>query len=140
MAKVEISIRINHPEWPAEKISKLLNEEPELSRTVGEPRTTPMGDPLKGVNRETHWLTTLDYRGNSVTEAIKFSTNRYAQFKGVFQEIRITGGDVEFFIGWFLKKRGGDGEVIPADVLKRVGELGVSLSFDIYGPETRTDP
>lgn len=135
MKKVVISIRINHPTWPARKISDLLTEQPEISRTVGEARKTPDGKPLKGNNPETHWIKELDYSGESVVEAVEFSMQRYAASKTAFQEIRKTGGRVELFIGWFLGKNGGDGEVIPADLLKRSGELGVDLSFDIYGPE-----
>jgi hypothetical protein len=133
MRKVSISIRISHPTWPAENITRLLTDKPEISRTVGEPRTTPKGQPLEGINRETHWIKSFDYSGESVSKAIAAATNRYALFKDAFHEIRETGGGVEFFIGWFFERNGGD--VIPADLLRQVGDLGIDLSFDVYGSE-----
>jgi hypothetical protein len=44
-----------------------------------------------------------------------------------------TGGYIEVFVGWFMG--GNTGEALGSELLQRMGNLGVSLSLDIYGPD-----
>jgi len=135
MNKVVISIRINHPSWPVDKITSLMKCAPEIGRSVGEERRTPTGIKLDGKNPETHWIKSLDYEGDSLPRAIEKAILEFGSQSTAGREIRESGGNVEFFIGWFFKKNGGD--ILPAELLGRLAGLGIDLSFDIYGPEVR---
>jgi len=45
-----------------------------------------------------------------------------------------SGGTIEYFIGWFtngLNTR----ETFGWELLRRLADLGISLSFDVYGKE-----
>lgn len=135
MNKVVISIRINHPKWKHSAITKLLNCEPDVSRTVGEDRKTPKGQKLKGTNPETYWGKRLDYEGDSLNDAIEIGLRLFDPIPGAVAKIREDGGGVEFFIGWFFDANGGD--VLPSPIMRRLADHGIDLSFDIYGPEMR---
>lgn len=135
MNKVVISIRINHPSWPLDIITELMKSKPDVGRSVGEQRRTPQGKELEGKNPETHWIKRLNYKGDSLPNAIEKAASEFGWQSAVGREIRQSGGRVEFFIGWFFDKKGGD--VLSAELLGRLAELGIDLSFDIYGPEKR---
>lgn len=135
MNKVVISIRINHPSWPLDKITSLMKCTPEIGRSVGEERRTPTGIKLDGMNPETHWIKSLDYEGDSLPNAIEKAILEFGSQSTAGREIRESGGNVEFFIGWFFNKNGGD--ILSAELLGRLACLGIDLSFDIYGPEVR---
>lgn len=135
MNKVVISIRINHPSWPLDRITSLMKCAPEIGRSVGEERRTPKGKKLDGKNPETHWIKSLKYKGDSLPDAIEKAISEFGRQSAVGREIRQSGGRVEFFIGWFFDKNGGD--VLSAELLGRLADLGIDLSFDVYGPEVR---
>lgn len=135
MNKVVISVRINHPKWTHVDITRLLNCEPDVSRTVGEERKTPTGQKLKGTNPETYWGRSLNYEGDSLSGAIETGLRLFDPVPGAVAKIRQDGGNVEFFIGWFFDANGGD--VLPSPIMRRLADHGIDLSFDIYGPEVR---
>ncbi len=135
MNKVVISIRINHPSWSLDKITSVMKCAPDIGRSVGEERKTPKGKKLNGTNPETHWIKSVNYTGESLPDAIKGALSEFGAQPAVSREIRQSGGGVEFFIGWFFENIGGD--VLPAELLGQLAELGIDLSFDIYGPEGR---
>jgi hypothetical protein len=49
-----------------------------------------------------------------------------------------TGGRAEQFVGWFTSQRSG-GESLPAELLSRLGALGLDLSLDVYAPDVSRD-
>lgn len=135
MNKVVISIRVKHPKWDSSTITKQLNCEPDISRTVGEDRKTNTGQKLKGTNLNTYWCKDLNYHGDSLTDAVEMGLRFFDQIYGAAAKIRQDGGSVEFFIGWFFDANGGD--VLPFPIMRRLADHGIDLSFDIYGPEKR---
>lgn len=135
MNRVVISVRIKHPKWDHAAITKLLNCEPDISRTVGEERKTPTGQKLKGTNPNTYWCKDLDYEGDSLSGAIEVGLRLFDPIAGAVAKIRQDGGNVEFFIGWFFDANGGD--VLPSLIMRRLADHGIDLSFDVYGPEVR---
>ena len=48
----------------------------------------------------------------------------------LFQQIRDTGGRIEFFIGWYSDRN--TGELFSSSLLKKLGELQIDLALDIY--------
>lgn len=59
--------------------------------------------------------------------------------RAFIEEVRRTGGSVEVFARWY--PNGDTGESLSADVLAKLGSLGVSLGFNVYGvdPSWRTE-
>lgn len=135
MNRVVISVRISHPKWDHAAITKLLNCEPDISRTVGENRKTPTGQNLEGTNPNTYWCKDLSYEGDSLSAAIEKGLRLFDPIPGAGAAIRQDGGSVEFFIGWFFDANGGD--ILLSPIMRRLADHGIDLSFDVYGPEVR---
>jgi hypothetical protein len=51
-------------------------------------------------------------------------------YRALLEKWIMSGGDIEFFIGGFLRSH--LGAVLPSDLVKSCADLGVSLSFDLY--------
>jgi hypothetical protein len=103
---------------------------------AGEPRLTPKGETLKGINRESYWVAELHREKSLLSRKIAledFLAEQLARFKKMekyFRHIRKTGGRVEFFVGLFCDKN--MGAEFPFSLLATMGKLGIELSLDIY--------
>jgi hypothetical protein len=51
----KVSLRFSHPKMDPHEITTALGLSPKRSWMVGEPKTTPTGQRLKGINRKTYW-------------------------------------------------------------------------------------
>jgi hypothetical protein len=136
--RYSISLRLTHPSIDPAAISKALKLKPSRSWRAGDVRTTPTGSPLKGMWRETYWtsgnlLRGKWPRGKDLRDAIDELVRQFRARKNFFHKVRDEGGRIEFFIGWFFL--GNSGDVLDCDLLARLAELRIDLSFDIYPPD-----
>ena len=134
--RYSVSLRIAHPTVNPDTITMKLGIQPFREWMAGEPRLTPKGQTLKGINKETYWVAELN-RGKSLLSrkiALEdFLAEQLARFKKMekyFRHIRKTGGRVEFFVGLFCDKN--MGAEFPSSLLATMGKLGIELSLDIY--------
>jgi hypothetical protein len=133
-----ISLRIRHPAIDPARITRTLVLEPSRSWRAGEPRTTPVGTPLKGIWPESYWTTGNLLRGEhpngeDLPDAIGTLLDRLAPHRDFFHEIRGSSGTAEFFIGWFFL--GNSGDVFDWHLMARLVDLKIDLSFDVYPPD-----
>ena len=66
-------------------------------------------------------------------ELIDFLTHCNQNFyshKKFFEKIRETGGSIEYFIGLYFDKNGG--EIFDCSLLSQLSELKIDLSLDFY--------
>lgn len=129
-------MRIWHPEIDPTFISETLQMSPKRSWKVGERRSTPKGNLLKGKNKESYW-TSLIHKEKQLFSTNVFLENyienhtkkmhKYAKF---LNEIRETSGRIEYFIGFYIE--GNSGSVLPSSLLLSLGKLGIDLAFDVY--------
>ncbi len=114
-----------------------LGLEPSRAWRAGAPRTTSVGTPLEGVNRETYWTSgTLErgaWPGRSLADALNALLDKLELHKLFFQGLHADGGGVEFFVGWFFE--GHSGDVVDAAIMRRLSDCGIDLSLDIYPPD-----
>ena len=111
--------------------------EPERSWQAGLPRTTPKGDQLEGVYRETYWTSGNIARGEWPDKELNIELNvlvdRFSAHRDFLRRIRLTGGKSEFFVGWFFEGNGGD--VLDSRMLGRMAGIEIDLALDIYSPD-----
>jgi len=81
-------------------------------------------------------LTQGDAEQNDLPSALAAAVETLSVHRSFFERIRSEGGRAEFFIGWFMD-RSMAGEILDSALLRRIGELGIDLDFDIY---ERDDP
>jgi hypothetical protein len=132
--RYSISIRISHPSLDLAHVSNALILEPNAIWKAGEPRTTPKGSPLPGINKINFWTARLiddvsEHR--SLGDAISDALNMTAKASSLLMDIATSGGEVEFFVGWFFDN-GNSGDVLDHNLLGRLAARRINLSFDVY--------
>jgi hypothetical protein len=118
-------------------LTKAFRLKPSHALKAGEPRRTPKGTSLKGINRNTYWFKRLVAKRHASTskrslEAFLASTlARLSRHAMLFRRLRRSGGRAEIFIGLFCESSN-HGVELPPTLLAALGKVGLSLSFDIY--------
>jgi hypothetical protein len=130
-----ISLRVTHPSLDPSEITSALQLTPSRTWRAGEPRTTPKGAPLKGVNSKTFWTRRFvegEFRDKKLPAAVVEIVDQLLPHRAFFQRIRSEGGTVEFFVGWFFNRQSGG--TFDCDLMARMADLKIDLSFDVYPP------
>lgn len=102
-------------------------------------RVSPSGKPL-GIADHSYCVFDLEpSKGLSLADALALHANQLLEHKRFLEELKNTGGTVEFFVGWFIERYAGD--VFQADLLERMGAIGIDLTLEVYGSDEKTfDP
>lgn len=133
MNEIKISIRIRHPRFSAQEITAIMKCAPDITHSIGDPRTTLKGQHLEGCYTETYWLKRIATPNLKLLAAIRKAQKIILSAPEATRQITIDGGRVEFFIGWFVDRN--SGEMLPHEFLKELADLHIDLSFDVYGAE-----
>lgn len=135
----DFAVRIWHRSADPVEIGRELNWHPTLSKRVGEPRSTPKGNPLPGQNRESTWYAKLGVEpGESLASAIGRANQKLATGRSYLERLTADGGKVEYFIGWFVEAN--SGEVLDSILLRACADLEVQLAFDVYAGGRKAGP
>ena len=122
-----------------ERITATVGISPSRQWKVGEPRVLPNGKPLPGVNEKSYWSVKLHEQDKLNSEKILLeefllsSCKRFANLQGFFQEVTDSGGQVEFFVGWFGPSM--FGASFEPKLLRAAADLNTSIELDIYAGE-----
>ena len=126
-------MRLTHPNMASEDISAALGMKPRFSWTAGEPRRRPDGVELPGTNDKTYWCCPLAVDpSSSLVDALRASISNLQNCKPFLQTFVETGGEIEYFIGWFTTATSG-GDTLDWELLRQLADLKISLSLDVYG-------
>jgi hypothetical protein len=128
------------------EITTALGLSPKRSWMVGEPKTTPTGQRLKGINRKTYWYANfggeepLYSEKTDLTKLLSDMTIQLRPAKDFTHDFVESGGEIKIFIGLFCPQNSGIG--ISWDILARLASLRIGVDFDYYPGEpwsTSTD-
>jgi len=131
-----VSLRFWHPTIDPEKISKKLGKRPSRQWKVGEPRTTPKGTKLEGINKESYWTTDLHSKKSITSTKIRVEKFLFSTLDELVPHLKFIkkfvkeGGVTELFVGIYGSRNFGI-ELEPA-LLMRFGKMGIRLTLDIY--------
>lgn len=131
-----ITLRLFHPDADPDDITNALGIRPKRAWRAGEPRSTPIGQPLPGLYRETYWYKDVgkgEYRNGSLVAALSDLAETYKPFERFFKSFRGSGGRIEFFVHWIFYHNSGD--VFDFGLLGKLADLGIDLSFDVYASD-----
>jgi hypothetical protein len=116
-----------------DEISRVLNLQPRFSKDVGAPRVKSDGTESGGVNEQTYWSSRIETNeSDSLVEALNTSLADLEVHRDFLRKFAASGGEIEYFIGWFTTETSG-GEIIDWKLLKRLADLRIGLSLDVYG-------
>ena len=117
----------------SEEISEAIGLRPRFHRNAGEPRVSPTGTPLGGVSQQTYWTSgNLHPEHVDLTDALEANLSFLAPHGDFLREFVATGGEIEYFIGWFTTDTSG-GETLGWELLQRLAALRINLALDVYG-------
>ncbi len=129
--KYDASLRVRHPKLEANEICEKIGLSAAIIWNVGDQRMTPKGKNLDGVYRETYCSFHLPHESDQYLPELLAETNKQLKNTSSFlNKIISSGGNVEYFIGWYFNKN--TGEIFDSELLQELSELGISLSFDFY--------
>ena len=136
--KFVVSLRFRSQNADLSEFCKKLELTPNRIWLVGEPRTSPTGELLNGVNSDSYCTIRLDLENNETLPCMLFrNALGLMKYKEEFQKLRNGGGQIEYFIGWFSSENSGD--TFDFKLLGLLGELGIDLAMDVYG-DKRVNP
>jgi hypothetical protein len=130
-----ISLRVRHPSLDPSEITSALQLTPSRTWRVGEPRATTKGAPLKGIYSATFWTKRFvegEFLDKELPAAMGEIVDQLVPHRSFFHRIRLEGGTAEFFVGWFFNRQSGG--TFDCDLLARLADLKIDLSFDVYPP------
>lgn len=130
--KFDVSFRIRHPDLDPKQICSTLGMDAKYKWKAGAQRKTPKGDLLEGVYTETYCSFEIEHNESiGLVELLRLSNQKLQPHKEFLELIRSTGGDLEYFIGWYSS--GNSGEEFTWDLITDLADLQIGLSFDFYG-------
>ncbi len=105
------------------------------SGSLGADRLTPKGNPLPGKYKNSFWRHSLTVPNDDELEQFLASTMGHLEpHSEFFMDLIASGGFARLFIGLFLEQENIGIELSP-EIQNRCSRLGISLGFDIYGPD-----
>jgi hypothetical protein len=133
--RFNISLRLVHPSEDLSRCSAEFSLEPSRQWKVGDPRTTPRGNPLDGFRRESYWTAPLDTAAHRDLEsALAQVAHWLCEHELFLREHASSGGSTELFIGFFLESFN-TGFSLDPSLLAKYSSVGVALDFDMYGAD-----
>jgi hypothetical protein len=130
--KYDVSLRVRHPRMADEEISNALRMEARHHWTVGTPRKTPKGTPLKGTYDSTYCSFRLEHADDTkLSDFLAKCTASLMPHKQFLERICSTGGSIEYFVGWYSGSN--SGAVLKSELLRDLAALRIDLSLDVYG-------
>ncbi|WP_243366542.1 DUF4279 domain-containing protein [Fundidesulfovibrio soli] len=130
--KFSVSLRFWSKSIDCIEIANVILLQPDISHKAGEQRKTPKGTLLDGIYKENYCVFRIERQDDEdLSELLERIADDLLPYKDLFDRVRDEGGVAEFFIGWFTS--GNSGDIFNHQLLQKLGELSIDLSFDVYG-------
>lgn len=136
--KFVVSFRITHPTMDASTFCKSLGLPIFRYWVAGQPRKSTDGKLLSGVYENSYCSCRLSFGdGEDLGSSLEKWLHLLELHKSEVQTITNSGGDINFFIGWFFEETAG----LEFDwkILHRLSGLKISLQLDAYGTKSVLD-
>ncbi|MBL8958076.1 MAG: hypothetical protein JNK82_45300 [Myxococcaceae bacterium] len=129
------SIRFKHPKRDTTLFDKIVGKQPGRRWRVGEQRSTPKGNPLTGVYRESYCFYKIG-KGDreDLCACLRKMNRRLARHKRRLAAWRKHGGTIMYYVFCVSESGGVFGAVFPPHLLTQLGSLGIELGLEVYPP------
>lgn len=136
-----VSLNIYHPKMEVNDISERLSLQPTSSHDIGDLRITKHGRILGGSYEDMRWSldlcdgNKLDAEDVLFEDFISSNNERLEVHRSFLNEIRSSGGTIEYFVGWFSVDSINMNLYLESSLLKSTSELAISIALCAY-PES----
>lgn len=128
---VTVSLRIEHPTIRYEAIEQALALKATFGYSVGEPRRTPKGGLLEGVNKKTYcYFDLLPKQVGNLTDGLEQLMPRINAHTCYFQKLAEGGGIAELFVGVFTEES--TGFTLSVHEMAMLAASALQLSIEVY--------
>ena len=134
MRRFDLSFRVRHPVMAAEDVCAQIGMKAKTAWTAGANRRSPSGQELPGKYEETYCSFPLDARDDeTIADCLYRHATELHRRVADLQMLTRSGGELEFFVGWYMEKN--DGEVLAAPLMTLLSRINAGVSLDVYpGP------
>ena len=133
-----VSLNISHPTMAVETISQQLSLEPNSSHNAGDLRVTKHGRLLGRTYEDLYWNLDLcdgkklDAQDILFEDFVAQKNSELEKHKAFFNEIRSTGGTIDYFVGWFSVDSINMNIYLAPPLLKSTADLDISIVLCAY--------
>ena len=133
-----VSLNISHPNMEVKTISEQLSLQPNSSHDVGDLRVTKHGRLLGGIYEDMRWSLDLCDGNRLDAEAVLFEdfislkNVEFERHKSFFNEIRSSGGTIDYFVGWFSVDSINMNIYLEPSLLKSTADLDIAIVLCAY--------
>jgi hypothetical protein len=125
-----VSLRVKHQTIRPDEITRELGLKAEHSWSAGDKNAFSSSPRSKSY--WSHRFKQPD--GIGLRDFLNIIADELVAHRSFFEKVVSTQGRVEFFIGWFLENTN-SGEELDWQLLQKLADLHINLSFDIYSKE-----
>jgi len=133
-AQTYATLLIYHDDLDPERITGLLGIEPSHTQVRGRVLTKPSGKtftpPIGGWFLSTQGAIT----SRDVRRHLDWILKRLVGKDETLRHLQEEGHRTEVFCYWLFSAAGNGGPTLSPAIMRRLGELGLEIGFDIYGP------
>jgi hypothetical protein len=127
-----ICVIARHSDADMSDLAMRLGRPPVHTSRKGEQIVTPKGRRLTGTYPDSRCLVELaSNQDGTLAECVERAAELLEPHRDFFQQVRGIGGSVELFAKWY--PNGDTGESFPPELLAKLGSMGLSLGFNVYG-------
>ncbi len=130
--RFSLSLRVRHDRMPAEQIVQGFGMPPKTSQSIGMPRVSFDGQPLRGIYKQSYVVFGIPREGEELlADTLARTLMNLSDRREFIETFRSTGGSLEFFVGMFIDAN--KGFTVDVDLMAQLVSLGIDLDLDIYG-------
>ena len=133
--RILFSVRLWHPFFSVDEITKQIQKEPSTSQSAGENLVTPKGRKINRINKETYVVYDLPINSYDLADAIRVANNFLFENIDFFNKLKQTGGRCDYFITIDQQKGNSFPFEITSELFKDCSKLDISLGVEIYPPQ-----
>jgi len=128
----QVCVLAQHADADVSELATLLGRTPTHASRSGMPVTTPAGARPGGLYPDSRCLVEMaSNEDGTLVECLGMTVSALEPLRDYIQQLKNSGGEVVVFARWY--PNGDTGEALPAELLTRLGALGVELGFNVYG-------
>ena len=128
------TLRIAGNDLIPSEVSAMLGAEPTFAREKGKEWLTPRGKSRIATTGQWH-LHAADTEPENLDAQVAELLGKLTSDLSVWRKLS-TKFEIDLFCGWFMQE-GNEGVEISPHTLKVLGERGIVLGIDLYGPDSQ---
>jgi hypothetical protein len=133
-----VALRFSGSSFGPDQLISALGMPAKFSRKIGDRPTTAEGVKVGDTYTSNYCTFNIErYEEEDLSAMLERFSTSLEKHKQLFDTIRLDGGRIEFFIGWFSE--GNSGDTFSCELLRKLGDLKIDLALDVYGSDAKTE-